>query len=98
MGLIWVYKRLTHPPRVKDCAVTNLRFLTHGGQVRLPWWGAFVTISAYGKQYESGLNKLDRTTLCVSRGIDMEGLGLPRIYFLCPPEIIMTTLVVEVSR
>ena len=70
---------------------------THGGQVRLPWWGALVTMSAYGKKYQSGLYNLDQTKLYVSRGIGMEGLSLPRIRFLCPPEVVLITLGAEVS-
>jgi len=65
---------------------------THGGQVRLPFYGAIVTMSAFGKRFESGLYQLHSTTLYVSRGIGMEGMGLPRVRFLCPPEIVMLTL------
>jgi hypothetical protein len=65
---------------------------THGGQVRLPFYGAVVTMSAYGKQYESGLYRLNPTTLYVSRGVGMEGMGLPRVRFLCPPEIVLVEL------
>jgi hypothetical protein len=60
---------------------------THGGQVRLPWWGAIITFSKYGKKYESGLYQVGPTTLYVSRGVGLEGLRLPRLRFLCPPEV-----------
>jgi predicted MPP superfamily phosphohydrolase len=62
---------------------------THGGQIRLPFYGAVVTFSIYGKQFESGLYTIDQTNLYVSRGIGMEGFNLPRVRFLCPPEIIL---------
>ncbi len=65
---------------------------THGGQVRLPFFGAIITMSAYGKRFESGLYQLNPTTLYVSRGIGMEGMGLPRVRFLCPPEIVLVNL------
>jgi hypothetical protein len=65
---------------------------THGGQVRLPFYGALVTLSAYGKQFESGLYQLNPTTLYVSRGLGMEGWGLPRARFLCPPEMVLLEL------
>jgi len=65
---------------------------THGGQVRLPIWGALITMSAYGKQYESGLYRLSSTALYVSRGIGLEGLSLPRVRFLCPPELVVLDL------
>ncbi|NIS81737.1 MAG: hypothetical protein GTO14_16365 [Anaerolineales bacterium] len=60
---------------------------THGGQVRLPFWGAIVTSSLYGKRFESGRYDLGDLTLYVTRGIGMEGKGAPRVRFLCPPEI-----------
>jgi hypothetical protein len=65
---------------------------THGGQVRLPGWGALVTMSAYGKRFEAGQYRLGPTTLYVSRGIGLEGLRLPRVRFLCPPEIVSIQL------
>ena len=60
---------------------------THGGQIRLPLWGAVVTSSKYGKRYEMGCYQAGSTTLYVSRGIGLEGKGAPRMRFLCPPEI-----------
>jgi uncharacterized protein len=60
---------------------------THGGQIRLPFWGAVVTSSKYGKRYEMGRYQGGSTTLYVSRGIGLEGKGAPRMRFLCPPEI-----------
>jgi predicted MPP superfamily phosphohydrolase len=60
---------------------------THGGQVRLPLYGALVTFSAYGKRFEMGRYTVGSTTLYVSRGIGMEGANLPRVRFLCRPEL-----------
>jgi len=60
---------------------------THGGQIRLPLWGAVVTSSKYGKRYEMGRYQEGSTTLYASRGIGLEGKGAPRMRFLCPPEI-----------
>jgi predicted MPP superfamily phosphohydrolase len=65
---------------------------THGGQIRLPLWGAVVTSSKYGKRYEMGRFQEGNTTLYVSRGIGLEGKGAPRMRFLCPPEIEMFEL------
>jgi predicted MPP superfamily phosphohydrolase len=65
---------------------------THGGQVRLPFYGAIITFSDYGKQYEMGRYQVGPTTLYVSRGLGMEGLDMPRIRFLCPPEIVLFSL------
>ena len=65
---------------------------THGGQVRLPLFGALITSSDFWKRYEMGRYREDSTTLYVSRGLGMEGLGAPRARFLAPPEIILWTL------
>ncbi len=62
---------------------------THGGQVRLPFYGALITASLYGKALEVGLRHVGALTLYVTRGIGMEGAGAPRVRFLCPPEIIL---------
>lgn len=65
---------------------------THGGQIRLPFFGALITSSDLGKRYEAGRYQQNNTTLYVSRGLGMEGLGAPRARFLSPPEIIEWTL------
>jgi predicted MPP superfamily phosphohydrolase len=66
---------------------------THGGQLRLPWYGALFTATAVGKRYEMGRYDVDGLTLYVSRGIGMEGKGAPRARFLCPPEIVCLDVV-----
>lgn len=68
---------------------------THGGQIRLPGYGAILTSSVTGKQYEMGPYTEQNTTLYVSRGIGLEGLSAPRMRLLCPPEIILFTLTGE---
>jgi predicted MPP superfamily phosphohydrolase len=66
---------------------------THGGQVRLPFYGAIVTFSAYGKRFEMGQYAVGPTTLYVSRGLGMEGFWItPRVRFLCPPEVVVVDL------
>lgn len=60
---------------------------THGGQVRLPLYGALVTLSKFGKKYEAGLYKVGHTTLYVNRGIGLEVPPAPPVRFLCRPEI-----------
>jgi len=62
---------------------------THGGQIRLPFFGALYTSSLYGKRFEIGRHQLDAFTLYVTRGLGMEGKGAPRARFLCPPEVIL---------
>ena len=62
---------------------------THGGQVRLPLYGALYTSSLLGKRYEAGRYQVGDMTLYVTRGLGMEGKAAPRVRFLCPPEIVL---------
>ena len=65
---------------------------THGGQIRLPLFGALITSSAFWKRYEMGRYQEGSTTLYVSRGLGMEGMGAPRARFLAPPEVVLWIL------
>ena len=65
---------------------------THGGQIRLPLFGALITSSDFRKRYEMGRYQESGTTLYVSRGLGMEGMGAPRARFLAPPEVVLWTL------
>lgn len=65
---------------------------THGGQIRLPAFGAIFTSSIYWKRYEMGEYREGNTAMYVSRGIGMEGKGVPRMRFLCEPEITLIDL------
>lgn len=65
---------------------------THGGQLRLPLYGAIVTFSRYGRRYASGLFREADTRLYVSRGLGFEGGGMPRARFLCRPELVSIEL------
>jgi len=65
---------------------------THGGQIRLPFYGALITSSTLGKRFEMGYYRVGQTHLYVSRGIGLEGMGAPRLRFLCPPEITLFIL------
>lgn len=60
---------------------------THGGQVRLPFYGALITLATFGKRFESGLYRVGEMPLYVSRGLGLEGGSAPRVRFLCRPEI-----------
>ncbi len=57
---------------------------THGGQVNLPFLGALVVPSRFGRKYARGLFTLNGSTLYVNRGL---GLATPAVRFMCPPEI-----------
>ncbi|MGA9524584.1 MAG: metallophosphoesterase, partial [Myxococcaceae bacterium] len=58
---------------------------THGGQVRLPKYGALVTHSKHDKKYEMGRYEVDGTVLYVNRGIGTDGGWLPGIRFMARP-------------
>jgi uncharacterized protein len=65
---------------------------THGGQWRLPGFGAIVTSSRHGKRFEAGHYQEGNTHLYVSRGLGMEGFGAPRARFFCRPELVVVDL------
>ncbi len=67
---------------------------THGGQVRLPFFGAVVTFSQFGKKYEMGRYEVRGTTLYVNRGIGFEPV-MPRVRFLARPELTFVHLLPE---
>lgn len=60
---------------------------THGGQVALPFYGALITLSKFGKKYESGMYTVDKTIMYVNRGIGLEARPAPQVRFLARPEI-----------
>jgi predicted MPP superfamily phosphohydrolase len=56
----------------------------HGGQVRLPFFGAVIVPSSYGNKYSQGLIEEDNKKMIVTRGI---GTSILPVRFNCPPEI-----------
>lgn len=60
---------------------------THGGQVRLPWFGALLPDRDLVGKYQAGLNQYGKSLLYVNRGIGMEGGNAPRVRFFCRPEV-----------
>lgn len=65
---------------------------THGGQVALPFYGALITLSKFGKKYESGLYRVGQTWMYVNRGIGESGDVAPRIRFWARPELTIIEL------
>jgi predicted MPP superfamily phosphohydrolase len=75
---------------------------THGGQLRLPFLGPIVTGSVYGREYVASLFEVPSdsstagqdqdTWMYNSRGLGLEGSGMPRARFLCRPEIVSIDL------
>ena len=70
---------------------------THGGQVALPLYGAIITLSKYGKQYESGLYRAGGMWMYVNRGVGLEGGDAPRVRFWARPEITVIDIVPEAA-
>jgi uncharacterized protein len=66
---------------------------THGGQFRLPFYGAIITDARFGKTFEMGQYNLGDTFMYVSRGLGMAGGIAPRVRFLSPPEVVVIDLI-----
>jgi predicted MPP superfamily phosphohydrolase len=67
---------------------------THGGQVRLPFYGPLLTLSALPRAWASGVTRLGGgRTLVVSRGVGLERGLAPRLRFRCPPEVVIVRVV-----
>lgn len=70
---------------------------THGGQIRIPLFGALKTSSVFWKRFEGGLYRHKRTgtLMFVTAGIGISGIPL-RLF--CPPEALLIDFVSENSR
>ncbi len=83
---------VTHSPDVFAKLAPRYALLiaghTHGGQVRLPWFGALLVPSSYGQRYAIG-HVHEHTDLFVSSGI---GTSIFPIRFGAPPEISLLTV------
>lgn len=88
-----------YPDEIKEVAEQKadlyLAGHTHGGQVALPFYGAMVTLSKYGKRFEAGTYRIDETWLNVNRGIGMEGGNAPRVRFFSRPEVTVIDILPE---
>ena len=66
---------------------------THGGQVRLPFFGPLVTLSTVPRSWASGLTERPGGgRLVVSKGIGLERGLAPRLRFNCRPEVLILRL------
>jgi uncharacterized protein len=85
---------LVHEPDYADIVASVRRPLlqlsghSHGGQVRVPFAGAVVTVP-WAKKYIRGLYQVGEVTLHVSPGIGCTSHG---VRFACPPEVTLITL------
>jgi predicted MPP superfamily phosphohydrolase len=71
---------------------------THGGQVRIPLWGALITNTGTGKKYEAGHYREGEMDIYTSRGLGLEPPPAPQVRFLCRPEITLITIHPKVSE
>ena len=62
---------------------------SHGGQVRIPGYGAPV-LPRLGRKYPIGLNRVGNMQVYTNRGI---GMVTPPVRLNCPPEVTLITLV-----
>ncbi len=60
---------------------------THGGQIALPFYGAIITLSKFGKKYEAGQYRVGNIILYVNRGIGLAAGFNPKVRFFARPEI-----------
>jgi uncharacterized protein len=61
---------------------------THGGQIRVPFFGSIVVPSRHEARYASGFHREERVLMYVSRGIG----AIPPLRILCKPEVATFTL------
>ncbi|OGC82271.1 MAG: hypothetical protein A2V81_01915 [Candidatus Abawacabacteria bacterium RBG_16_42_10] len=62
---------------------------THGGQLCLPFFGAFTSGTMLPRKFAYGLFQSQTATMYVTSGIGLEGLIAPKIRLFCRPEIII---------
>jgi predicted MPP superfamily phosphohydrolase len=85
---------LAHEPDFADTAAAwpsialQLSGHSHGGQVRLPVYGALI-VPSYAERYPIGYHRVREMALYTSRGI---GLVAPPVRLNCRPEIALITL------
>jgi predicted MPP superfamily phosphohydrolase len=88
---------LCHRPNTFDSAADKgidlmLSGHTHGGQVRLPIFGAIMPDRELIGKYQAGKYRLGNSVLYINRGLGMESSG-PHVRFCCRPEISVIDLV-----
>lgn len=84
---------LTHSPdvfpQVSDKISLTLAGHTHGGQIRIPFYGAIAVPSKYKNRYAKGLVTEEGRKIFVSSGI---GTSILPVRVFCPPEIVIMTV------
>jgi uncharacterized protein len=80
---------LSHNPDVLLTVPSSVGLMlcghTHGGQVRLPFFGALASVTEFGERYQQGFIQ-EQTLGFVSRGL---GCGTLPIRLFCPAELVL---------
>jgi uncharacterized protein len=76
-------------PEVPERVALTLAGHTHGGQVRLPFFGRLIVPSRYGQRYAAGHVVENGRHLFVATGL---GTSIIPVRFLVPPEISILTI------
>lgn len=63
---------------------------SHGGQVRIPGWGAFITHTKLGRAYAQGLHQVKGAFCVVSRGIGTSRFFAFRLF--CRPQAVVVEI------
>lgn len=78
---------VSHSPDITPFAKNRVNLIlsghTHGGQIRIPLYGAVIVPSKYGKRYESGFLE---NIVYVTKGL---GTSIIKMRFNCLPEIVV---------
>jgi predicted MPP superfamily phosphohydrolase len=81
-----------HPDIIDELDGRRLDLLvcghTHGGQIRLPFFGAIVVPSRHEDEFAAGFHRVRSVLMYVSRGIG----AIPPVRILCRPEVATFTL------
>ncbi len=66
---------------------------THGGQVRLPVFGALLPERRLVGKYQAGMYSRGDTRMYVNRGVGLEGGHAPKVRFFCRPELAVIDII-----
>ena len=87
-----------HPDMVEELEGRRVDLLlcghTHGGQIRIPFFGSLVVPSKHEDRYAQGFHRVNGALMYVSRGIG----AIPPVRILCKPEIALFTLRRDIRR
>lgn len=71
---------------IKERVFLTLAGHNHGGQVKLPFYGALIVPAASGTKFADGIFEENGNTLIVTKGL---GNSILNARFCCPPEIVI---------